>query len=63
MKDVLLQVGDWLVPSLVGAVIYYLRSISTSIQGLSKALAVANERSDGHERRIERCEDALSKRP
>lgn len=62
MHDVLTKLGDWLVPALVGASIYYLRAISSAIQDLSRNLAVAVERVDSHERRIEKLEDRADER-
>ncbi len=52
-----LKVADWLVPALVGASIFYLRNISTAIQDLSRSLAVAVQRVDSHEKRLDALEE------
>ena len=62
MHDLLQQAAGWVVPSLVGAAIFYLRSINSSIQELNRNLAVAVERLDGLERRIEVIEEHILKR-
>lgn len=51
------KAADWVVPSLVGAAIYYLRAISASVQRLSEGLAVVISRVNYHDERFEKIEE------
>lgn len=57
--DHLEKLGDWVVPSMLGAAIYWLRNIATELKELGKTLAVAVARVDQHESRIENLEEKV----
>lgn len=57
--DLLQKAADWVVPSLVGTAIFYLRNISSAIQRLSESVAVAAARIESHEKRITALEERL----
>ncbi len=56
------KLGDWVVPSMLGAAIYWLRNIATELKELGRTLAVAVARVDQHEHRIEVLEEKVDER-
>lgn len=56
------KLGDWVVPAMLSAAIYWLRNIAGELKELGKTLAVAVATVDQHEKRIETLETKIDER-
>lgn len=61
--DIYRRIAEWTVPVLMAAATYSLQQINSEMSEISKSLAVAVQKIEDHDRRLENLETLYLKRP